>query len=75
MRERSRLMPPRTGVTWPSSEVPAPNGTTGHAVLVAEAEQAGRLLAALEEGDGVGHDAAAGSPRRGCAARAALRWR
>ena len=25
----SMLMPPRTGVTWPSSEVPAPYGTTG----------------------------------------------
>ena len=29
MRDRSRLMPPRTGVTCPSSDVPAPNGTTG----------------------------------------------
>ena len=29
MRARSRLMPPRTGVTCPSSDVPAPNGTTG----------------------------------------------
>ena len=29
MRDRSSVMPPRTGVTWPSSEVPAPHGTTG----------------------------------------------
>src|SRR5580765_5541346 len=26
---RSRQMPPRMALTWPSSEVPAPNGTTG----------------------------------------------
>ena len=48
-------MPPRTGVTWPSSEVPAPNGDHRHAVLVAEREQPRRLVAALDEGDGVGH--------------------
>ena len=29
IRDRSRVIPPRTGVTWPSSEVPAPHGTTG----------------------------------------------
>src|SRR3984957_7482883 len=29
MRERSSVTPPRTGVTWPSSDVPAPQATTG----------------------------------------------
>ena len=29
IRDRSSVMPPRTGVTWPSSDVPAPHGTTG----------------------------------------------
>ena len=28
-RERSSEIPPATGMTWPSSEVPAPNGVTG----------------------------------------------
>ena len=27
-RERSRLMPPRVGITWPSRLEPAPNGVT-----------------------------------------------
>ena len=28
-RPRSRLTPPHSAATWPSSDVPAPNGTTG----------------------------------------------
>ena len=34
MRERSSVTPPRTGVTWPSSEVPAPHATTGTCALL-----------------------------------------
>ena len=29
IRDRSIDTPPRTGFTWPSSELPAPNGTMG----------------------------------------------
>ena len=32
MRERSIATPPRSAATWPSSEVPAPNGIIGSAV-------------------------------------------
>ena len=28
IRERSRLIPPRAGITWPSRLEPAPNGVT-----------------------------------------------
>ena len=47
MRERSSVMPPRTGVTWPSSEVPAPQATTGTWCGVAEGEQAGGFVRGL----------------------------
>jgi hypothetical protein len=30
MRVMSTLMPPRTGITCPSSDDPAPNGVIGH---------------------------------------------
>ena len=36
-RERSRLMPPRTGITWPSRLVPAANGVTGTRCALASA--------------------------------------
>ena len=56
MRDRSSVMPPRTGVTWPSSEVPAPQATTGTRVGVAERQEAGGFVGGLDERDGVGQD-------------------
>ena len=54
MRERSSVMPPRTGVTWPSSEVPAPQGTTGTRLVLHSASRRRGLLGGFDEGDGVG---------------------
>ena len=47
-------MPPRTGVTCPSSEVPAPQGTTGTPCGVAQRQQACGFLRGFDEGDRVG---------------------
>ena len=54
MRDRSSVMPPRTGVTWPSSEVPAPQAHHRHVRGVAERQQPRGLVGGLDERDRVG---------------------
>ena len=69
------LMPPRTGVTWPSNEVPAPKGDDGDVVGVAEHEELGDFLGGFDEGDGVGHGGGMRVLAGGYAVRAArCRW-
>ena len=54
MRDRSSVMPPRTGVTWPSSEVPGAPRHHRHVRVVAQRQQPRRLVRGLDERDGVG---------------------
>ena len=49
MCDRSSVMPPRTGVTCPSSDVPAPHATTGTCALVTQRQQARRFLRRFDE--------------------------
>ena len=53
MRERSIVTPPRTGITCPSSEDPAPNATIGHAVPRTDPDDVADLLSGEWEDDGV----------------------
>ena len=56
MRDRSSVIPPRTGVTWPSSEVPAPKGTTGTPCWWQRARRRAASSPRLDERDGVRQD-------------------
>ncbi len=47
-------MPPRTGVTWPSSEVPAPHGTTGTRSRMAQRQQSRDFLGGFDERHRIG---------------------
>ena len=54
MPVRSSATPPWTGSTWPSSELPAPNGITGTPCSEQVAQDRGDLLGRVRERDGVG---------------------
>ena len=54
MRERSSETPPNGALTWPSSEVPVPNGDHRHARLGAELHDLGHLGFGLGEQHRVG---------------------
>ncbi len=48
------LIPPRSAATWPSSDVPAPNGITGNAGGGAGADRVGDFFGGFREEDGIG---------------------
>ena len=54
MRVRSIDTPPRTALTWPSSELPMPNGMIGAVVGGAGGDHAAHLVGARREDDRVG---------------------
>ena len=47
-------MPPSSAATWPSSEVPTPNGMTGASCFGAGLDDRRHLLGRVREGDRVG---------------------
>ena len=56
MRDRSSVMPPRTGVTWPFQRGAGAPGHHRHVLGVAEREQPRGLVGCLDERDRVGQD-------------------